>query len=84
MASAMTVCVSAYLPDCLPVHPPIPHPTVQAENAVLLAKHLNQNAGEGWDFVAYFMPRTTVMCRQQLQVRPSVPVYSRAYVPTLY
>jgi len=41
---------------------------VKVENAVLLANQVKLNAAESWDFVVYFMPRTTVMCRQQLQV----------------
>ena len=35
---------------------------------MLLAQHVNKHITEGWDFVVYFMPRTTVMCKQQLQV----------------
>mgnify|MGYP003886030423 CR=1 FL=1 len=41
---------------------------MQVANAVLLAQHVNKHITEGWDFVVYFMPRTTVMCKQQLQV----------------
>jgi hypothetical protein len=41
---------------------------LQVDNAVLLAKQVNQNSAESWDFAAYFVPYTTVMCRQQLQV----------------
>ena len=35
---------------------------------MLLAKHVKRHANEDWTFVVYFMPRTTVMCQQQLQL----------------
>ncbi len=42
--------------------------SIQVENAVLLAKQVKLHQREDWAFVVYFMPRTTVMCQQQLQI----------------